>query len=73
MDRFWDAWDKSTIVSGTVALGLMGVVIYLSVIQAPIPEAVSFGFGSVVGFFFGSKGRDDAQRAIEAVRSIRGG
>ena len=26
MDRFWDAWDKSTIVSGAVALGLLGGV-----------------------------------------------
>lgn len=72
MERFWDAWDKSTIVSGVIAVGLLVTVIYLAVIQAPIPEAVSFAFGSVVGFFFGSKGRDDARRAVEAVRAERG-
>ena len=66
MNRFWDAWEKSTIVSGTVALGLTVAVIYLSVIQAPIPEALSFGFGAVIGFFFGSKGRDATERAVQA-------
>ena len=66
MDRFWDALEKSTIISGIVALGLTGAVIYLAVLGAPIPEALSFGFGAVIGFFFGSKGRDAAVRAVEA-------
>lgn len=68
MDRFWDAWEKSTIVSGVMALALLGAVIYLGVTRQPIPEAISFGFGSVIGFFFGAKGRDDTKRAVEAAR-----
>lgn len=69
MDRFWDAWEKSTIVSGAVALGLTSAVIYLAVTGNPIPEALSFGFGAVIGFFFGSKGRDATTRAVAALQS----
>jgi len=68
MDRFWDAWDKSTVVSGAISLGLSGAVVYLSVAGLFIPDVLSFGFGAVIGFFFGSKGRDDVKRAVEAVR-----
>ena len=72
MDRFWDAWEKSTIVSGILALGLLGVICYLAVIQAPIPAAVASTFGAVVGFFFGAKGRDETRRAVDDVRAERG-
>lgn len=71
VDRFWDAWEKSTIVSGCLALGLLLVICYLSVIQAPIPAAVASTFGAVIGFFFGAKGRDDKARAVEAVQLQR--
>lgn len=72
MDRFWSAWEKSTIVSGLLAVGLMGVVGYLAVTGQEIPETISLAFVSLIAWFFGAKGRDETRRAVEAVQAKRG-
>ncbi len=66
MDRFWDAWEKSTVVSGTLAMGLMVIVGYLAVSGQDIPDTISLAFVSVIAWFFGAKGRDATRRAVEA-------
>jgi len=73
MDRFWSAWEKSTIVSGLLAVGLMGVVGYLAVTGQEIPETISLAFVSLIAWFFGAKGRDDTKRLVEAVQAHKGG
>ncbi len=69
MDRFWNAWEKSTIVSGTLAVGLMGVTGYLAVTGQEIPETISLAFVSLIAWFFGSRGKDQARRLVESVQA----
>ena len=69
MERFWDAWEKSTVVSGLLAIGLTGVVGYLAVTGNEIPETISLAFVSLIAWFFGAKGRDETRRAVEAVKA----
>ena len=55
MSTFWDLLESSVIVSGFIALGCVGAVIYLSCIQQPIPDVLVNVVMIVVGFFFGGK------------------
>ena len=72
MDRFWDAWEKSTIVSGVLAVGLLALVGYCVVSQIEIPDAISLAFVSLIAWFFGAKGRDDTKRLVESIQAKRG-
>lgn len=72
MDRFWDAWEKSTIVSGILAIGLLGTVVYCVVSHTEIPDTISLAFVSLIAWFFGAKGRDDTKRLVESIQAMRG-
>lgn len=64
MDRFWELFEKSTLVSGIIALGVLGGVVYLSVTGRPIPDSLSSAAMLILGYFFGSKTTDNAYRTI---------
>lgn len=73
MKWFQEQFAQSNIISGVIALSLVGVICYLAVTGQAIPEVVSGGFLSVIAFFFGSKmGQHDgyarAMRAIDRVK-----
>ena len=54
-DRFWDAFSKSMIVSGALALLVWCTILYLAIVQIPIPEVLGAGGALILGFFFGSR------------------
>lgn len=59
-----EQFERSTIISGVLAIAIWGAIIYLACVQGPIPDIMYFGGASVVGFFFGSKvGEQNAVRA----------
>lgn len=66
MNKFWDLFEKNVVISGALALGFCGAVIYLGVTGQPIPEILAAMAGTVVGYFFG------AGKAKDAVAVIRG-
>ena len=72
MDRFWSAWEKSTIVSGILAVGLLGLVAYCVVAGQEIPKTISLAFVSLIAWFFGAKGRDETKRLVESIQAKRG-
>lgn len=55
MDKFWILLEKSTLVSGAIAIMMIATVCYCVVMQIPLPEYFTFAFAVVVGFFFGAK------------------
>lgn len=63
MDRFWDEFAKSNIISGVLAVGLTGAVIYLAVTGQPIPEVLAAALTAIIGFFFGTKAGEREERA----------
>lgn len=70
MKWFQEQFAQSNIISGVIALALVGVICYLAVTGQTIPEVVSGGFLSVIAFFFGSKmGQQDGYaRALRAMK-----
>lgn len=69
MDKFWEQFAKSNIISGMLALGLTGTVIYLAVIGQPIPEILGVALTSIIGFFFGTKA-GEREGTARAYRSL---
>lgn len=72
MEWFKDEFSKSNIISGLLAAGVWGAIIYLAIAQFPIPDILYAGGMSVIAFFFGSKvghreGLNRATRIIEKV------
>jgi len=53
--NFWDALKQSLIISGIIALALLGSIVYLAVTGQEIPSILAEGFTLVLGFYFGSK------------------
>ena len=74
MERFWSLLEESVIVSGAIALGCIGAVIYLSVRGLPVPDVLVNVSMIVVGFFFGGKVQAAEKKVSSAVeRSISAG
>jgi len=63
MDKFWELLEKSTIVSGLLAVSVVGAVIYLSVTAQPVSEVLVGAMFTIIGFFFGSKLQQAANAA----------
>ena len=66
MDRFWDLLEKSTIVSGLIALGITYAIIYMTIAGFPIPEIVGNAALIIIGFFFGAKTQAQGSRSAQA-------
>ena len=64
MVKFWELLEKSVIVSGMIALGVLGAVIYMAVTGQEIPELLGNAALIIVGFFFGAKTTDAGYRAL---------
>jgi len=64
LDKFWSLLEKSVIVSGLIALGVLGSIIYLAVTGQEIPELLGNAALIIVGFFFGAKTTDAGYRAL---------
>ena len=62
MNKFWSLVETSVIVSGLIALVLIGSMCYLAVTQQEIPNTLSDATMVVVGFFFGKGSQLSIQR-----------
>ena len=65
MNKFWKLYEKNVIISGTLAVMLVGAVVILSVQGQPIPELLAALVGTVMGYFFGS---GKAHTAIQTMK-----
>lgn len=55
LNRLLDMLSESTLITGVLALGVVGTCAYLAISGQPIPESIAgMGF-SIIAFFFGSK------------------
>jgi len=68
MHEFWNQFNKSTIMSGVLALIVMGSVIYLAVTGRPIPDVLAASASVIVGFFFGARSGQQAERVQQLNR-----
>ena len=74
MEFIKSEFAKSNIIAGFLAIAIWSAVIYLAVIQAPIPDLLYAGGMSIIAFFFGSKvgQREGMSRAAEMIAQIMG-
>ena len=49
-EQFWNEFNKSTIVSGILALAVWGAIIYLAVTNVPVPDVLGAGGGLILGY-----------------------
>lgn len=63
MDRFWDEFSKSTIVSGLLALMVWGTIGALAIMGREMPDILIWGGSGIIGFFFGAKTQAQTTRA----------
>jgi len=70
-DRFWDAFNKSILVSGILALLVWSVLLALAVMGQEIPEVLSAGGSLILGYFFGSRSGQQIERVQAANAVIR--
>ena len=61
-DRFWDEFNKSTIVSGFLAVIVWVGILYLATTGQPIPDALAAGGSLILGYFFGARSGQQAER-----------
>ena len=66
MKKFWDLYEKNVVISGFLAIVLVGTACYMFVKGMPIPPLLAVILGSVIGYFFG------AGKATDAVAVIKG-
>ena len=72
-DRFWSEFNKSTIVSGLLALGVWAGILYLATTGQEIPDALSAGGSLILGYFFGSRSGQQAERISALNAYAKGG
>ena len=70
-EGFWDAMSKSVVMSGVLALLVVGAVVYLAVAQVGVPEVLTLAMGTILGFFFGSRSGQQTERIQAANEVIR--
>jgi len=68
-ERFWDAMNKSIVVSSVLALCVLLTICYMAIAGMPIPEVLTLGFGTILGFFFGARSGQQTER-IQASNAI---
>ena len=62
MDWLKQAFLESTLVQALIALIMLGVICYLYITQAPVPEPLVNFFALILGYYFGSKTQQTIQR-----------
>ena len=68
MKTFWKLVEKSTITSGILAICLVSTACYCVVSQTPMPDYFLMALGTVIGFFFSSKVKDESAVAVANAR-----
>lgn len=57
MDTFWRLFEKSTVTTFAITLGVLGTCCYLWASQNPVPELLQGAMWVVLGYFMGAKGQ----------------
>lgn len=55
MEKFWELYEKSLIVTGVVTVLIVGTACYLFATQVEVPSLLAYAFTTILGFFFGQR------------------
>lgn len=59
--KFIELLKSSVLIQGTMALAGFGAIVYLAIIGRPIPEILAALVGSMIGFYFGTKNKQQGE------------
>lgn len=62
---FWDAFDKSVVISGTLAVILVGGCVAMALMGKVVPDFLVGFTGLACGYYFGSGKAHDVARALK--------
>jgi len=57
VNKMVDLLKSSVLIQGTMALAGFGAIVYLAIGGEPIPEILAALVGTMIGFYFGTKNR----------------
>ena len=66
MNMFWKLLEQSTLISGVIALGLIGTACYCVVFGVELPDFFVVALGTVIGYFFSEKSAKTQARIAKA-------
>ena len=69
MDRFWQLLEDSVIIQALLTIGVWASVVALVFMHQEIPEVLSAGCYTILGFWFGSKTSAQVAKIAAAQRS----
>ena len=55
MTKFWELFEQSVIIQGTLALLFSSVIGYLYITAKPVPQELVALVSLILGYFFGAK------------------
>lgn len=55
MAKFWELFEKSVIITGTISTLIVGGAVYMAAAQIILPDWYQVALALVLGFFFGQK------------------
>jgi len=67
-----EMWRESTIIQGVLTLSVIGVWLAMVYTAKPIPDAMNWVVGAVVGFYFGTKNTQSAKSLVKQVMHDEG-
>lgn len=66
MSKFWELFEKSTVTTFCITMGVIGSCCYLWVSQNPVPEALQGALWATLGYFMGAKGQIELVKYYKA-------
>ncbi len=63
MNKFWELYEKNAVISGVLAVILVGGCVAMGLLGKPIPQALIGFAGAAVGYYFGA-GKASATVAV---------
>jgi hypothetical protein len=61
---FWQLLEDSVIVQAILTLAVWAAVIYMAVTRQVIPDILSVGAATILGYYFGNKQTQAVRRAL---------
>ena len=63
--------ETSTLTSGFIAVLLVVGILYCVISGMVVPDFLSISLGTIIGFFFGSRGQDAINRNAKVLREYQ--
>ncbi len=61
-----DLWKSSAIIQGSIALVSIGVIAYLYITKASVPDTLVSIVFTILGYYFGTKSQQNANKEVES-------